>query len=69
MAAGVKGILAVGTDMFHIFAKAIMGTAVHKKLGNVSLEARDSIPGGVRSGHVHWLGYLNRLLYTMKPDF
>jgi uncharacterized membrane protein YfcA len=38
MAAGVKGILAVGTDMFHIFAKAIMGTAVHKKLGNVSLK-------------------------------
>jgi ammonia channel protein AmtB len=26
MAAGVKGILAVGTDVFHIFAKAIMGT-------------------------------------------
>ena len=26
MAAGVKGILAVGTDLFHIFAKAIMGT-------------------------------------------
>ena len=25
--AGVKGILAVGTDLFHIFAKAIMGTA------------------------------------------
>jgi len=24
MAAGVKGILAVGTDLFHIFAKAIM---------------------------------------------
>jgi len=38
MAAGVKGILAVGTDMFHIFAKAIMGTAVHKKLGNVSVK-------------------------------
>jgi len=38
MAAGVKGILAVGTDMFHIFAKAIMGTAVHKKLGNVSMK-------------------------------
>jgi uncharacterized membrane protein YfcA len=36
MAAGVKGILAVGTDLFHIFAKAIMGTTVHKKLGNVS---------------------------------
>jgi len=26
MAAGVKGIMAVGTDVFHIFAKAIMGT-------------------------------------------
>jgi len=38
MAAGVKGILAVGTDLFHIFAKAIMGTAVHKKLGNVSVK-------------------------------
>ena len=36
MAAGIKGILAVGTDLFHIFAKAIMGTVVHKKLGNVS---------------------------------
>ena len=38
MSAGVKGILAVGTDLFHIFAKAIMGTAVHKKLGNVSVK-------------------------------
>src|SRR4030043_2279636 len=38
MAAGVKGIVAVGTDLFHIFAKAIMGTAVHKKLGNVSVK-------------------------------
>ncbi len=36
MAAGIKGIMAVGTDLFHIFAKAIMGTTVHKKLGNVS---------------------------------
>lgn len=36
MAAGIKGILAVGTDLFHIFAKAIMGTTVHKKLGNVN---------------------------------
>ena len=38
MSAGIKGILAVGTDLFHIFAKAIMGTAVHKKLGNVSVK-------------------------------
>ena len=38
MSAGIKGILAVGTDLFHIFAKAIMGTAVHKKMGNVSVK-------------------------------
>jgi hypothetical protein len=38
MSAGVKGILAVGTDLFHIFAKAIMGTAIHKKLGNVNVK-------------------------------
>ncbi|MCA1985488.1 MAG: sulfite exporter TauE/SafE family protein, partial [Desulfovibrio sp.] len=37
MSAGIKGILAVGTDLFHIFAKAIMGTVVHKKLGNVNV--------------------------------
>jgi len=28
MSAGVKGILAVGTDLFHIFAKAIMGSVL-----------------------------------------
>ena len=37
MSAGVKGILAVGTDLFHIFAKAIMGSVIHRKLGNVSV--------------------------------
>ena len=37
MSAGIKGILAVGTDLFHIFAKAMMGTVVHKKLGNISV--------------------------------
>lgn len=31
MSAGVKGILAVGTDLFHIFAKAIMGSVLHQK--------------------------------------
>jgi hypothetical protein len=35
MSAGIKGILAVGTDLFHIFAKAIMGSVIHRKLGNV----------------------------------
>jgi len=37
MSAGIKGILAVGTDLFHIFAKAIMGSVIHRKLGNVSI--------------------------------
>lgn len=32
MSLGVKGILAVGTDMFHIFAKAIMGTGSIRSL-------------------------------------
>ncbi len=36
MSFGIRGIVAVGTDMFHIFAKAIMGTTIHKKLGNIS---------------------------------
>jgi len=35
MSFGVRGIMAVGTDQFHLFAKAIMGTAIHRKLGNV----------------------------------
>jgi hypothetical protein len=34
MSAGVKGILVVGTDLFHIFAKAIMGSVIHRKLGH-----------------------------------
>ena len=53
MAAGVKGILAVGTDVFHIFAKAIMGTTVHKKLGNVSTKLADRIPGRFGGRHLH----------------
>ena len=53
MAAGVKGILAVGTDVFHIFAKAIMGTTVHKKLGNVSVRLADGVPRRLRRRDVH----------------
>ena len=37
MSAGIRGIMAVGTDLFHIFAKAIMGSVIHRKLGNVSV--------------------------------
>jgi uncharacterized protein len=66
MAAGVKGILAVGTDMFHIFAKAIMGTAVHRKLGNVSWKLAMAFLVGSGVGTCIG-GYLNRLLYLINP--
>jgi len=66
MAAGVKGILAVGTDMFHIFAKAIMGTAVHKKLGNVSMKLALGFLVGSGAGTFVG-GTINRWLYSMDP--
>ncbi len=66
MAAGVKGILAVGTDLFHIFAKAIMGTAVHKKLGNVSTKLAIAFLVG-SAGGTFIGGYINKSLYDMDP--
>ena len=66
MSAGVKGILAVGTDLFHIFAKAIMGSAIHKKLGNVNVGLAAvfliGAIGGATAG-----GVINRVLYEMNP--
>jgi uncharacterized protein len=66
MSAGVKGILAVGTDLFHIFAKAIMGTAVHKKLGNVSVPLAIAFLVGSGAGVVGG-GSINRWLYEYNP--
>jgi uncharacterized membrane protein YfcA len=66
MAAGVKGILAVGTDLFHIFAKAIMGTAVHKKLGNVSVKLAIAFLVG-SAGGTFIGGALNKALYNYDP--
>ena len=66
MSAGVKGILAVGTDLFHVFAKAIMGTVVHKKLGNVSVGlAIAFLVGSVAGATVG--GLINRTLYETNP--
>jgi hypothetical protein len=66
MSAGIKGILAVGTDLFHIFAKAIMGSVIHRKLGNVSVSLALifllGAIGGASSG-----GVLNRALYEINP--
>lgn len=66
MSAGVKGILAVGTDLFHIFAKAIMGTAIHKKLGNVSVGLAVAFLVGSGIG-VTGGGYINRAVYEHNP--
>ncbi|WP_027369073.1 sulfite exporter TauE/SafE family protein [Desulfocurvibacter africanus] len=66
MSAGIKGILAVGTDLFHIFAKAIMGTAVHKKLGNVSVALAIWFLVGSGVG-VTGGGLINRALYEFNP--
>lgn len=66
MAAGVKGILAVGTDLFHIFAKAIMGTAVHKKLGNVSIKLAAAFLVG-SAGGTFIGGAINKGLYDKDP--
>ena len=66
MSAGIKGILAVGTDLFHIFAKAMMGTAVHKKLGNVSVGLAIAFLVGSGAG-VLGGGVVNRTLYESNP--
>jgi uncharacterized membrane protein YfcA len=66
MSVGVKGILAVGTDLFHIFAKAIMGTAVHRKLGNVSVKLAAAFLVGSVLGATAG-GLLNRTLYERNP--
>ena len=66
MAAGIKGILAVGTDLFHIFAKAIMGTTVHKKLGNVSVPLALAFLVG-SGGGVMLGGWINMALFMADP--
>ncbi|HTU03171.1 MAG TPA: sulfite exporter TauE/SafE family protein [Candidatus Sulfotelmatobacter sp.] len=65
MSFGVQGIMAVGTDQFHLFAKALIGTSLHRRLGNVNLPlALWFIVGsffGVTAG-----GTLNRAVYHMS---
>jgi len=66
MSFGVKGILAVGTDLFHIFAKAIMGSVIHRKLGNVAVGlAVFFVVGSLVGATVG--GMINRALYDSNP--
>lgn len=66
MSAGIKGILAVGTDLFHIFAKAIMGSVIHRKLGNVNVPLALVFIIGALLGATAG-GLLNRYLYELNP--
>nr|WP_035105661.1 sulfite exporter TauE/SafE family protein [Desulfohalovibrio reitneri] len=66
MSAGVKGILAVGTDLFHIFAKAIMGSVLHRKLGNVNVMLAVVFLVGAILGATAG-GLINRTLYEINP--
>jgi len=66
MSAGIKGILAVGTDLFHIFAKAIMGSVIHRKLGNVSVPLAMTFLIGAIGGALIG-GLINRTLYEINP--
>lgn len=58
--------MAVWTDQFHIFAKAIMGTAVHKKLGNVSVNLAIAFLIGSIGGATLG-GWINRTIYAKDP--
>jgi uncharacterized membrane protein YfcA len=66
MSAGIRGILAVGTDLFHIFAKAIMGSVMHRKLGNVNIPLALVFLLGAIFGATGG-GVLNRVLYEINP--
>lgn len=66
MSAGIKGILAVGTDLFHIFAKAIMGSVLHRKLGNISIGLAVVFLIGAMLGATAG-GLINRILYELNP--
>lgn len=66
MSVGVKGIMSVGTDMFHIFAKAIMGTTIHRKMGNVSVALAGVFVIGSLTGAT--LGaMIQRAIYEANP--
>jgi uncharacterized membrane protein YfcA len=56
----------VGTDLFHIFAKAIMGSVLHRKLGNISVSLAGTFLVGSIAGATLG-GMLNRYLYDLNP--
>ncbi|HPN83734.1 MAG TPA: sulfite exporter TauE/SafE family protein [Victivallales bacterium] len=66
MSFGVRGIMAVGTDQFHLFAKAIMGTTIHRKMGNVNFPLAAWFVLGSLAG-VTVGGMINRAIFQYSP--
>ena len=66
MSFGVRGIMAVGTDQFHLFAKAIMGTTIHRKMGNVNFGLAAVFVVGSLVG-VTIGGTVNRAVFQYSP--
>jgi len=66
MSVGIRGIVVVGTDLLHMFAKAIMGSVVHRKLGNVNYRLAIAFIVGSILG-VSLGGYINRSIYAINP--
>ena len=66
MSFGVKGIMAVGTDQFHLFAKAIIATTIHQKMGNVNFRLAVWFVVGSFFG-VTLGGKVNRTVYLLNP--
>jgi len=66
MSLGIRGIMAVGTDLFHIFAKAIMGATLHGKMGNIAVRVAVFFVAGSLVGATIG-GIVNRTLYERDP--
>ena len=66
MSLGIKGILAVGTDMLYLFASGLVGTTVHRRLGNVNVRLAATFTIGSITG-VTLGGMANRALYALSP--
>jgi uncharacterized membrane protein YfcA len=67
MSFGVRGIVCIGTDQFHMFAKAIMGTTIHRKLGNVNWGLAAWFVLGSFFGLVLG-GWLSRSIFYYSPS-
>ncbi len=66
MSLGITGIVAVGTGLFHMFAKSMIGTVIHRKLGNVNAPLGIAFISGSVIG-VTIGGTLNRAIYYTNP--